>query len=238
MAVAKSYQDFEMMCEPFEENGKMYINVRNPKTKNVRKVRWYTDAEYAKMYPEVRPEASTPKFKNQKDALGFKHGYITIFKGETYPHLDWFRQSICRYARCWGWYVVSTEEVPADLPFGIDPVRLNWEDVGIEDYLRPEDQVRAAVNDLLYDATPSEFVGELGERIEVEVEVVRAVELDGYQSRSTLHIMKDANENIYVWNTAAKSWGAGTVHKIRGTVKDHRTYRREKQTVLTRCVER
>ena len=50
--VAKSFQNMEMLTEPFEENGRMYIKVRNPKTGTERKVRWYTEKEYNKMYPD------------------------------------------------------------------------------------------------------------------------------------------------------------------------------------------
>ena len=52
-----------------------------------------------------------------------------------------------------------------------------------------------------------------------------------------MHIMEDADQNVYVSTTAAKSWSEGTVHQIRGTVKDHKTYKNTKQTVLTRCTE-
>ena len=108
--VAKSFQEMEIVCEPYTLTGRMYVKVKNPKTGNVRQVRWYTDSEYAKLYPEAKADITT--FKNQKQTLGFEKGYITIFKGDTYTHIDWFRASICRYTRWWGWYVVSTEEIP------------------------------------------------------------------------------------------------------------------------------
>ena len=235
--VAKSYQTYEIVSEPYAVGGKQYVKIKHPKTGNVRQARWYTETEYNKLYPEVK-SADDFKFKNQKQALGFEKGYITIFKGDTYPHLDWFRKSICRYTRWWGWYVVSTEELPADMPADLIPIKLVWDIVGDETgNLRAESLVKCAVSQLLYDPTPSQFVGELGERIEIEVVVERAIELDSYHGRSTMHIMKDKDENVYVWTTAAKSWSVGTAHKIRGTIKDHRTYKNEKQNILTRCQE-
>ena len=39
MAVAKSFKNFEMLSEPFEQNNKMYVIVKNPNTQTERTVR-------------------------------------------------------------------------------------------------------------------------------------------------------------------------------------------------------
>ena len=239
MAVAKSYQDLEIVGEVFVSSGRQYVNVKL-KSGKVKTVRWYTDAEYRKMYPEVAAvdHSSDPYYKPQKEVLGFTKGYITIFKGDTYSEIEWFRASIARYARWWGWYIISTEEVPADLPEGITPVQLPWELVGQEDgKLKPEHLIKEAVESIIYDESESEYVGSIGERLDLYLTVERAIELDGSYGRSTMHIMRDDCGNMFVWTTTAKSWSAGTEHHIKGTVKDHRKYRNECQTVLTRCVE-
>ena len=239
MAVAKSYQDLEIVGEVFVSSGRQYVNVKL-KSGKIKTVRWYTDAEYRKMYPEaaVVDHSSDPYYKPQKEVLGFTKGYITIFKGDTYSEIEWFRASIARYARWWGWYIISTEEVPADLPESITPVQLPWELVGQEDgKLKPEHLVKEAVESIIYDESESEYVGSIGERLDLHLTVERAIELDGAYGRSTMHIMRDDCGNMFVWTTAAKSWSAGTEHHIKGTVKDHRKYRNECQTVLTRCVE-
>ena len=51
MAVAKSYEKMALSGDPFVENGKMYVNVIAPK--GLKKVRWYSDAEYKRMYPNA-----------------------------------------------------------------------------------------------------------------------------------------------------------------------------------------
>jgi hypothetical protein len=48
-------------------------------------------------------------------------------------------------------------------------------------------------------------------------------------------MFKDDNDNIYIWNTSAKSLPEGKRYKVRGTVKDLSFYKGQKQNVLTRC---
>jgi hypothetical protein len=239
MAVAKSYQELEIIGDVFVSSGRQYVNVKL-KSGKTKTVRWYSDAEYRKMYPEAVAvnRSADPYSKSQKEVLGFAKGYITIFKGDTYSEIDWFRASIARYTRWWGWYIISTEEVPADLPEGITPIQLPWELVGQEDgNLKPEHLVKEAVESIIYDESESEYVGSIGERLELFLTVERTIELDGSYGRSTMHIMRDDCGNLFVWTTASKSWAAGTEHHIKGTVKDHRKYKNECQTVLTRCLE-
>lgn len=236
MPVAKSYQELEIIGDVFVSSGRQYVNVKM-KSGALKTVRWYSDSEYQKMYPDAAPRSTDLQGKPQKEVLGFTKGYITIFKGDTYAEIDWFRASIARYARPWGWYIISTEEIPEDLPEGIEPIRLFWELVGQKDgNLKPEHLVKEAVESIIYDESESEYQGSLGERLDLYLTVERAIELDNNYGRSTMHLMRDDCGNLYVWTTAFKSWTAGTEHHIRGTVKEHRKYKGEKQTVLTRCL--
>lgn len=231
--VAKSYQSLETVGEVFTSSGREYINVKL-KSGKIKTVRWYSDSEYRKMYPD-EPVAAAPS-RSVKEALGFANGYITIFKGDIYAEIDWFHASIARYAKWWGWYIVSTDEIPTDIPAGITPVRLSWDEVGNDNgELKPESIVKEAVEALMYDPTPSEYIGQIGERLELTLTIEKAIPLDG-EHPSTMYIMRDDCGNCFVWTTAAKSWTAGGTHHLRGTVKDHRTYKGEKQTVLNRCL--
>lgn len=233
--VAKSFQSMKQLGEPFSENGKMYINVQNEKTGKSRKVRWYTEAEYAKMYSE-KIEAPAKTFKSQKQVLGFEYGYVTIFKGDTYANLEWFQKSVARYCKWWGWYIVSTETVPFDLPCGLEPIQLPWDLVGEEDgYLKPDAEIKTAVDSILYDAGNSKFQGSIGDRLELDLEVISAHKRDGYYGEQTIHYMVDAAGNQYLWSTASKSWEVGDKRHIKGTVKDHKVIRNVETTVLTRC---
>ena len=235
--VAKSFQNLEQTCEPFVSKGRWYVRVRT--NKGIEKtVRWYSDAEYARMYPNEPEAEEFKRIKPQKEVLGFTNGYITIFKGNTYEEKDYFKLSSARYSRLWGWYFISTEELPKDIPEDVEPITLPWEMVGNSDEsLKNESEVIEAVESLIYDPGTSEFQGEIGERLELILTVEKAIELEGYYGRSTMHIMNDYDGNCYVWTTSAKHWEPETEHHIKGTVKEHKIYKGTKQTVLIRCRE-
>ena len=236
MPVAKSYQSLKINDEPYTLNGRQYVHVVT-KTGSLKQVRWYSDAEYRRMYPEDAKKLQKA-FKTQKQVLGFDEGYITIFKGNTYEDKEYFKFNSARYNKFWGWYFISTEPLPDDIPDDVEAVRLDWSLVGNDDgTLKNESEVIAAVENLIYDADDSEYVGNIGDKITVTVVVEKNVQLDGYYGPSSMHIMRDEIGNCYVWTTTAKNWEVGSEHTIIGTIKDHKTYRNVRQTVLTRCRE-
>lgn len=230
--VAKSYQNLEQVGEPYESNGRMYVKVRTV-AGALKQVRFYTVSEYNKMYPST---PVTETFKNHKETLGFNKGFITIFKGDTYPHQEWFKASPARYARSWGWYFVSTENIPEDLPEGLEAIQLPWEAISKDDVLLPEEQVKAIVEKLIYTEDPSEYVGEIGERLKLTVRIDRVFSKDGYYGTSNIHTMRDADGNIFMWATTAKCLEEGHWYSMTGTVKEHKVFRNAKQTWLTRCL--
>ena len=94
--VAKSYQSLEILGEPFVSNGRWYVNVLTKK--GIEKtVRWYSEKEYQRMYPDEKVQTDNIIHINQKKILGFEKGYITIFKGNTYEEKEYFQMSSARY---------------------------------------------------------------------------------------------------------------------------------------------
>ncbi len=239
--VAKSYQTLEVVGDVYISKGRQYVQVRT-KNGDLKQVRWYSEKEYARMYPdEVRTvsEEENPYFKTQKQIFGFDNGFITIFKGNTYEDKEYFKLNSARYTRWWGWFFVSTEPLPDDIPEDVIPVRLPWEMVGNEDgSLKPEAEVVAAVETLVYEPDDSEYQGEVGDKLDIIVTVEKAIALDGFYGPSTMHIFRDYDGNCYVWTTSAKSWAEGSEHHISGTIKALKQYKGVKQTVLTRCREK
>lgn len=87
----------------------------------------------------------------------------------------------------------------------------------------------------------SEFVGSVGDRISVNVESVKCLTswescYNGY-STTTTYIWKivGTDGNIYTWKSSRYLSEDNPPEVIKGTVKDHKTYRDVKQTELTRC---
>jgi hypothetical protein len=236
--VAKSYQNLKVVKEPYMVNGRMYVQVELGNG-SAKQVRWYSDAEYKKMYPDaVIDHSNDPYWKSQKEVLGFKAGFITIFTGNTYENKEWFKEIGCTYRKFWGWGLPGDMELPAELPEGIAAVRLDWELVGKDDeVLKTDAEVQKAVASLTEEPSVSEYQGTIGDRITVELTVKKAIKLNGFYGESTMHIMEDAAQNVYVWTTASKTWAEGAVKVVAGTIKDHREYKNTKQTVLTRCKE-
>lgn len=239
MPVAKSFQKYTLIGEPYKKNGRQYIVIRYADGHD-REVRWYTDAEYAKLYPAENPSTAsqTKILRPLKDVLGFSKGYITIFKGDTYALLDWFREEPkCRYHKIFGWYVISEEELP-EIPAGISPIQLKWEDVSVpgEDTLKSEAAIKEHINSLIYEPTSSEWQGEIGDRIEKQLTVTKVIPLDtGFFGPSTFHLFVDTDGNEYSWTTSSKTLEVGSSYLVRGSIKELKIYHNSKQTVLTRC---
>ena len=230
MAGAKSYQNIKIASEPYQVNGRMYVTLETGK-----RVRWYTDAEYKKMYGDSVDIPVTPK--TQKEALGFQNGFITIFKGDTFAAIEWFRASICKYNKIFGWYVPSTEDIPTDIPLGLEPIRIDWECVAAADgvSIKSETQAKEYAQQFLIEPSNSKFLGTVGEKLEVTVTIKRGIEMYGRYGRSVMHIMEDADGNVLVWTTSARTLIEGDTYKVKGGVKAHNTYKNIDQTVLTRC---
>ena len=124
------------------------------------------------------------------------------------------------------------------MPADLEPIMVEWEAVGDENgLLNPDHQVKAYLEGLMYEEHPSEYQGTIGMRLQLDVTVVRTYEGSNYYGRYMIHTMEDEMGNQYVWSTAAKSWPEGSKKTIVGTVKEFKTYRNIKQTVLTRCKE-
>ena len=234
--VAKSYEGLPFASEPYILNGREYIKVRM-KNGTIKQVRSYSESEYKKYNPEVK---IIKPAKSRRNVLGFgEQGFIWIFKGNTpdatYENLDWFHNSPCRYARTWGWYLPSDIEMPSPLPTNIEPLKLEWNEVSFEDQLISEDQIKEIVDKKLYDAGTSRYIGKVGDRLEMDVICKKASVSQSIYGISYFYVFEDKEGNVYTWGTSARSLDEGVKYHLKGTVKEHTTYRNVCQTALTRC---
>lgn len=246
--VAKSYQEMDKLTEAYESNGKMYIKIRTPKGAE-KEVRAYTETEYKRLYKELpcgldatpSVQIKAPTGPIVKDVLGFQEGYIWIFKGDLGNAEYWFEQTPeCRFHCQIGWYIVSTDSVPFDIPSCIESVQLPWEKVGNTDgTLLPKGIIEAVINELRYGGHPSQFQGEIGSRLTLKLYLRQTETKPGNQyGPQYIYTFEDENSNIFSWTTGVnKDWSIGDEINCKAGVKSHDTVRGIRITVLTRLME-
>jgi hypothetical protein len=102
--------------------------------------------------------------------------------------------------------------------------------------LAAADRVIASIEKQDAERGTSEWVGDIKERLELELLVLYTHAIDGYYGVSIITLMKDDQGNLFKWfNTSSTELNKGERVRIKGTVKGHDTYKGEKQTALTRC---
>lgn len=278
MAVAKSYEKMEIVGEPFEHDGKMYVRVSgpckrcggsgnysyNPKDgttcfrcggsgKENMEVRWYTDAQRATMDRAAEKRAQAKQIKNEerrvkfaaRNAFGFgEAGYIYLVYGDNDRIKQWREELPTHtvwYNETFGWFIPSEREYDGlEFPSDINFVKLDWELVRNkedEENLQMIDKadVRALVKKMIYKPSKSEYQGEVGTWIEQEVKIIKNIAVESHYGNSHMHIMEDANENVYVWTTASKNLEVGSKVFMKMKVKEHKEYDGVKQTVVYYC---
>lgn len=237
MPTAKSYQNLNLLGEPFLENNRYYVMVQAKS--GPKKVRWYSDAEYAKMYPE-EPAAAGKKVRPwwgpQKDVLGFQKGFIWILQEPDEEAEEWLiLNGHANGTKFWGRCVYS-QDGPIETPFHIKLIKLYWDDVGDPDgYLKPDDEVYRAVDEARYGKVESYWAGQVGDRIEKELTVLKKAKKETQWGHQVDHIFQDAEGNQYEWITTAKDLEIGATYQVKGTVKELLTKKGRKITNLTRC---
>lgn len=235
--VAKSFQNLEQVGDVFKENGRAYVNVRTAKG-TLRKVRWYSDEEYVRLYPTTPQERDTksPYYRPLKDVLGFIDGTITIYAGDCESERDWFIANHAQFNTYWGWFFPSSVPVPDTYPSSLRPITLFWENFFFDpDHIKPASVIEELINTIKSQGSVSQYVGKVGERITVEAAVRVSKGYGSMFGLNYFNVFEDAAGNVFVWNTQTKHFKLGCKIRLTGTVKDHSIYNGEKQTILSRC---
>lgn len=212
MPVAKSYQSYKIISEPFQKNNKWYVRTCSPRGVE-KEVRWYSETEYARLYPD---EKNNKVFGNQRSVFGFgDKGYIYLYKGDE----KWLKESPARYCRYWGWYYGEKLAVPSS----VETSTLDWETVGEPSgALKPETAILKTL-----------FGVEIGQRITLDIKVEEVEVLEDQWGIKKTYAMSSNTDFIYLWTTSARDWEEGMERKIKGTVKEIKNG----FIILTRCSE-
>ena len=237
MPVAKTYESLEMQGEPFKENGRMYVNVMT--SKGLKKVRWYSDNEYQRMYPNaIKEEIST---FNARYAFGFREeGFITLYKGDESIIEDWARDKWPPKA----WYNLffhffTPGFMPIEnVPEGITPIRLDWNEIAAEgNSMKSHQEVQRIVAEKLGTLSTSEYQGNENDWLEKEITVRENKTHETQYGDKHTFFMVDAEGNTYVWETGAKNYESGATVKLKMKVKAHKEINGEKCTIVWYCKE-
>lgn len=146
--VAKSYAGLKQICDPYPKNGKQYVLVQMANGSQ-KEVRWYTEKEYARLYPASAAKASSSSEWDYEKGLGFAaKGYILIFHGGDEEFFE--KNKVFRYHRLWGWYVVGEEEqqVPP-LPADVHSIPLYWNRVGKGNQLLSDEAIQKVLLEII-----------------------------------------------------------------------------------------
>lgn len=225
MPVAKSYEGCDFKGEPFKENGKLYILII--KNGEEKKVRWYTDAEYARMYPTAKGglvSADIMLTFNARHAFGFDDpGYITLYRGDAEIIKDWAQQEwppLAWYNETFGFYTPS-KITPSNYPEGIECVKLTWDEVKQDDiHMKSHEEVKRYVDVLISPHVDKSSKWAVDDWIEKTV-TIRTKETN--ESRfGTKHKygMVDNEDNLFVWETGAKDYKVDVVVTLKMKVKE------------------
>ena len=235
MSVAKSYEKYEYFGDIYERDGKEYIKIKYPCCSKIscakcggqgfypKEVRWY----YERFIIDHR------------HAFGFgPEGYIILLLG-SHDILDYhFRQVAPRQARyntIFQWFVPSTIDMPA-LPAGITTRRLAWTEISTDDKIHDYDIIRALISSFS-GIHSSDFVGEVGGRIEGSFTVIKSRLKDARYGNTYIYTLCGEDGNTYSWTTAARKLIDGEIYYLKGTIKEHLKMEGINTTVLTRCKE-
>ena len=237
MPVAKTYANMEVQGEPFKENGRMYVNVVS--SKGIKKVRWYTEAEYKRMYPDAVAESDIMDF-NAYHAFGFDPvGYITLYKGANVEEWAENDRHNIYYNYTFLYYTPGRLELPV-LSDGIEPIQLKWEDVmAHDDRMKPHEEVKKYVNSLLLldGSGKSQYQGVKDEWLQKTVTVKEKKSKDSHFGTKHTYTLEDSENNLYVWETGSKDYPIAQTVSLKMKVKEHKEINNNKTTVVWYCKE-
>lgn len=225
MPVAKSYENCDIKGEPFKENGKWYVLII--KNGEEKKVRWYTEAEYAKMYPTAKGGLVSKDIMmtfNARHAFGFDDaGYITLYKGNSEIVKDWARREwppLAWYNETFGFYTPSKIN-PTDYPKDIELIKLTWDEVKQDDiHMKSHEEVKRYVDVLLGSSTNKNDQLSINDWLEKTVTIRTKETTESHFGKKHKYGMVDNENNFYIWETGARDYQVDVAVRLKMKVKE------------------
>lgn len=238
MPVAKTYAKMDISGEPFMENKRMYVNVISPK--GLKKVRWYSDAEYRKMYPEEEPIDIMMKF-NAHLVFGFgDKNYIVLYRGkeediENWAHAVWPPKAW--HNLTFGYYTPAKLDT-GSYPENTEPVKLTWDEVKQDDiHMKSHAEVQKIVAAKLGTLSKSHYQGVVNEWLQKTVKVTKKTSKESHFGTKHTYDLEDSDGNTYIWETGAKDFADSQTVSLKMKVKEHKEINGNEVTVVWYCKE-
>lgn len=214
-----------------------------------KEIRLYTKAEYdalqrnkeraaAKKEEEMRAGAAKKRedwlAKNGFDAEGYTYIVVGL---DTYRIKEELKVQNFKYNDFLRWHGAD----PGTYADNVE--KHHWKDFYSTTAwgdMNPLPDTQKKVDSIIEAARPqstSEWVGEIGKRLrEVPVTLVSVHGFESQYGYSQVVKFEDENQNILTWFTSVEiKIEPGDACLLSGTVKDHKLYKNEKSTILTRC---
>ena len=238
MSVAKSYEKYPIVGDPYEHDKRQYVKIKYPCCRKsscskcggegfyLKEVRWHDD----------------PIVFDAYQGFGFAgSGEINLIGGDENLANKYFSDEAPRAARynlLFKWFIPSWLEKPR-LPEGLYFVPLKWEDISENGKILNYDQVTLIANSTRNGTEIIEYsyVGSVNDKIEQDFVVIKDIEEKGYYGSSHIYILEDEYSNRYLWKTSARKLEVGEIYHLKGTIKEHTKVEGIPHTVLTRCRE-
>lgn len=177
-------------------------------------------------------------FKDQ----GFDtNGRTYVVLGNTYAIKEELKEKGAKWSNQFGWHLpvnlpeYETVEILVDDVYNKDAFGIyRWNQWKGQDETYSA-KIQAAKDKLYAKDSTSEYQFEAGQKVEIELNVIKINWFDSIYGTHYIYNMQDANGNVFIWKTACNEIREGAKVTIKATVKEHKEYRGVKQTILTRC---
>lgn len=173
------------------------------------------------------------------EKIGYHNGKIFAVLGETFSIKNELKEKNAKWGGAViGWYFSEDKKEYDTVELDVSKL-IKYGDLGEVREKFDDEVIQYVEGQKKIDDEPiSKWIGEEGQRLDLELKIINSFEIDSFYGFSCINKLKDENGNIFVWKTSsdlAHMYGEGSTVKVKGTIKEHSTFREEKQTVLTRC---
>lgn len=172
-----------------------------------------------------------------------EEGKAWLVIGNTFQIKDELKEAGARYNDFIGWHFDhEVSEYPC-CEISIEDIA-EKDDVGVWNLFDAwwVNKITKELRDANAPKTDSEYVGEIGQKLELKVKYLRYFTFEThfsyYGEMNFIYKFADENGNTIVWKTSkclCDELQQENYYTIKGTVKEQNEYKGDKQTVLTRC---